>query len=92
MLDTLISFMVIIYAVSLFIAPVMLFSIRLHIVLNNKSDFKKSLMILFIPGSVGLYLHYGKYDKILKLYESLVIIIFFLTFIGSIYILYTYLG
>lgn len=92
MLDTLVSLMVIIYAVSLFIAPVMLFSIRLHIVLNNKNDFKKSLMILFIPGSAGLYLHYGKYDKILKLYETLVIVIFILTFIGSIYILYTYLG
>ena len=92
MIDQLVSFIVIIYAVSLFIAPVMLFSIRLHIVLNSPSDFKKALMILFIPGSAGLYLHYGKYDKMLKIYEALVVIIFVLTFIGSIYILYTYLG
>jgi hypothetical protein len=92
MLDLIVSIIIILYAISLFIAPVMLFLIRLQIVIKNKSDFKKTVMILFIPGSAGLYLNHPDDHRVLKLYESLVVLFFILTVLGSIYVIYTFIG
>lgn len=78
-----------VFIVSLYIALLIAFTLlvlRLFIVIKDKPSLKASLAIVLIPGSIGYYYYYKDSSSFKTWYQRLVIIMFVLTFIGSIYL------
>lgn len=65
-----------------------LFLMRLYIGIKIKCEIKDFLMLLFLPGSLGLSLRVKDNYPLEKLYFYLHVFFFITMFIGSIFLLY----
>lgn len=73
--------------ITIFISLILLFIFRIIIVLLNKYNLNKSLLIIFIPFSMGYYYLVSKNER-KKFYDILLIILFGLALFGIMFTLY----
>lgn len=66
---------------------VILLGFRTFYAIKNQLPKRKLLLMIFLPFSIGFYQHVT-HKKLLKVYETIVIIQFILMFLASIFILY----
>ncbi len=89
MLNILVGVMLYSFWIALFLGTAGLFLLRLFVVLKAKLKRTTSLIVLFLPCSIGYYLVFKEKSSFKKLYEVLMIIAFVLMLIGGVMIYYT---
>jgi|GEM_PF-459622 len=68
-----------------------LFLMRLYSVVINPIELKKTLQVLFIPCSIGFYLHVKEMNVFTKVYRILVVFFFVVTVFASLFLFYMHL-
>lgn len=80
---------VIVFVSSLFFAillSMLLLGIRVSLVIRDQKTRVQALLIILLPGSIGYYHFYPDQSRLKTWYQRLVIMMFVLTLIGSIYL------
>ncbi len=90
MLNILVAVMLYSFWIALILGTAGLFLLRLFAVLKTKQKLTTSLIVLFLPCSIGYYLVFKEKNRFKKLYEVLVVIAFILMLIGGVMIYYTH--
>ena len=91
MFEIMIYILVNAFWLSLIGGTTILFLMRLYSVLVYQIEHKKALQVLFMPCSIGFYLHVKEIDLFSKLYRIMVIIFFIITFFASLFLFYMHL-
>lgn len=92
MLNFLVAVMLYAFWISVGIHFILLFGMRIFYSINRQLSFKESLMVIFIPFSIGLYLKETKDTSFISWYNIFICILFFSIAIGSIMIYYAHFG
>jgi len=74
--------------ISMFLAlilSIILWLWRIIIVIKDKKTFKVSLLVIFIPAGIGYYHFYKETSNIKTWYQRIVMVMFSLTILGSIF-------
>jgi len=91
MFDFLIYTFVQSFWIALFIYIPVLFMLRFYIIYPKQNTLKETLLILFLPASIGFYTYVKEQTKLVLWYKRLVVISFIFMFLASILILYMHL-
>ena len=77
--------------IALIISVPILFILRFYIIYPMTFTVKETLLILFLPASIGFYSYVKQQSSLILWYRRLVIISFIFMFLASILILYMHL-
>jgi hypothetical protein len=91
MFEFLIYMLVNAFWLSLIGGTTLLFLMRLFSVYQYQIASKKALQVLFIPCSIGFYLHVKSQDIFTKIYRIMVIFFFIVTVFASFFLFYMHL-
>jgi len=89
MLDLFVSIMIYCLWIAIIGGTLSLFALRLFVVIQAKLDLKQSLLVLFIPCSIGYYHQFPDKSKFKAFYQLLVIVNLLLMLIGFLFVIYT---
>jgi len=89
MLDLFVSIMIYCLWIAIIGGTLSLFALRLFVVIQAKLDLKQSLLVLFIPCSIGYYRQFPEKSKFKAFYQLLVIVNLLLMLIGFLFVIYT---
>jgi len=89
MIDSLINVLIFSLWIGIFGTPIILFGLRLYYILSRKINGKISLLILFLPFSIGFQIQASE-EKFKKVYDSLIILFFVLMVLGSAWLFIQY--
>lgn len=90
MLEFLVAFMIYSFWIGLIGGEVFLLSFRVYFALRHKLSWKKAIVLVLTPCSIGYFHARKQYSDIQRIYDAALVVQFFLLLIGGVLIYYAH--